>query len=70
MPSSRPKGVWQIIAGDRLTDPNWAAINVSRETCLSASLDKIATLSNLVLVGGSLDEGFRPLQFEYTAGLS
>ncbi len=35
VPSLRPTGVWQVVAGDRLTDPNWAAINVSKETCLS-----------------------------------
>ena len=35
VPSLRPTGVWQVVTGDRLTDPNWAAINVSKETCLS-----------------------------------
>jgi glyoxylase-like metal-dependent hydrolase (beta-lactamase superfamily II) len=35
VPSLRPTGVWQVVAGDRMKDPNWAAINVSKETCLS-----------------------------------
>jgi glyoxylase-like metal-dependent hydrolase (beta-lactamase superfamily II) len=29
VPSIRPAGVWQVIVGDRLTDPNWVAINVN-----------------------------------------
>jgi glyoxylase-like metal-dependent hydrolase (beta-lactamase superfamily II) len=29
-PSPRPAGVWQVVSGDRLSDPNWAAINVNR----------------------------------------
>ena len=36
MPSLRPTGVWMVSSGDRLTDPNWAAINVNRETFLSS----------------------------------
>ena len=35
-PSLRPEGVWWITAGDRLSDPTWAAINVNRETFLSS----------------------------------
>jgi glyoxylase-like metal-dependent hydrolase (beta-lactamase superfamily II) len=34
VPSPRPSGVWQVVSGDRLSDPNWAAINVDREKCL------------------------------------
>ncbi len=65
-PSPRPHGVWQTVSGDRLTDPDWAAINVAREKCLSAAPDKIATLSNLRVVGGSLTPGFTPTTLEYT----
>jgi glyoxylase-like metal-dependent hydrolase (beta-lactamase superfamily II) len=36
-PSPRPSGAWQTVSGDRLADPNWAAINVNREKYLSAS---------------------------------
>lgn len=28
-PSPRPPGVWQTVVGDRLSDPNWVAINVN-----------------------------------------
>jgi glyoxylase-like metal-dependent hydrolase (beta-lactamase superfamily II) len=31
VPAIRPEGDWQVIVGDRLTDPNWAAINVSEK---------------------------------------
>ena len=57
VPSWRPVGVWQTVWGDRLTDPNWAAINVDRERCLSAPPEQIATLSNLEILGGVLEIG-------------
>jgi hypothetical protein len=37
VPSPRPSEVWQVVSGDRLTDPNWAAINVNLEKCLATS---------------------------------
>jgi glyoxylase-like metal-dependent hydrolase (beta-lactamase superfamily II) len=66
-PAPRPTGVWQVVYGDRLTDLNWAAINVNKDKCLSAPPDKIASLSNLELKGGCLDAEFRPAQLSYTA---
>ena len=73
VPSLRPTDVWQVVAGERLTDPNWAAINVSKDQCLSAAPDKIATLSNLQISGSSqmsgavLDAGFSPTHCDYRA---
>jgi glyoxylase-like metal-dependent hydrolase (beta-lactamase superfamily II) len=69
-PAPRPSGAWQVVSGDRLSDPNWAAINVNRDNCLTAPPDKIVTLSNLQLVGGSLNEAFKPALFTYTADLA
>jgi hypothetical protein len=66
-PSPRPSGVWQVVSGDRLSDPHWAAINVNREKCLTAQPDQIASLSNLLLKGGTLQEVFKPSLFRYTA---
>jgi glyoxylase-like metal-dependent hydrolase (beta-lactamase superfamily II) len=66
VPSLRPTDAWQVVVGDRLSDPNWAAINVARGRCLSAPPEKIATLSNLQVEGASLEPGFSPLHHTYT----
>jgi glyoxylase-like metal-dependent hydrolase (beta-lactamase superfamily II) len=68
-PSPRPSGGWQTVSGDRLSDPNWAAINVNRDHCLTAPPDQIATLSNLQLTGGSLNEPFKPDRLTYAVDL-
>jgi len=68
-PSPRPSGVWQVVSGDRLSDPNWAAINVNRDRCLTAHPDQIASLSNLQFKGCTLNEAFKPSIFAYTADL-
>ena len=31
VPSYRPLGLFQVIVGDRLHDPNWVAVNVNRD---------------------------------------
>lgn len=67
VPSLRPTDAWQVVVGDRLTDPNWAAINVAKGRCLSAPPAQIATLSNLQVRGAALSPGFTPDQTEYTA---
>jgi glyoxylase-like metal-dependent hydrolase (beta-lactamase superfamily II) len=36
VPSYRPPGLFQVIIGDRMHDPNWVAVNVHREHYLSA----------------------------------
>ncbi len=66
VPSLRPTDtdVWQVVVGDRLTDPNWTAINVSKD-CLTVPADQIATLSNLQMSGATLNVGFTPFGFNY-----
>jgi hypothetical protein len=59
-PSLRPQGAWWVVVGDRLGDPDWAAINVSKETCLSTPPGRIATLSLLEVTPGSLAEPLEP----------
>jgi len=68
-PSLRPTDMWQTVVGDRLTDPNWAAINVSKD-CLTTPPDKIATLSNLQVNGGGLEPGFKLFNYDYQASVS
>ena len=34
-PSLRPTDAWQVVVGDRLSDPNWAAINVAKGRLVS-----------------------------------
>lgn len=69
-PSPRPAGVWQTVSGERLSDPNWAGINVARETCLSAPPDQIATLSHLQITGGALAPAFSPSVTDYVVALT
>jgi glyoxylase-like metal-dependent hydrolase (beta-lactamase superfamily II) len=69
-PSLRPTDMWQTVVGDRLTDPNWAAINVSKDSCLTTPPDKIATLSNLQVNGGGLEPGFKLYNYNYEASVS
>jgi hypothetical protein len=66
VPSLRPTDVWQVVVGNRLTDPNWVAINVSKGSCLTVPPDKIATLSNLQVNHAALEPGFTPFGFNYT----
>ncbi len=66
VPSLRLAGYSQVIIGDRLTDPNWVSINVTKDRCLTTSPDKMATLSNLaVSEDHSLD--FTPNRSSYKA---
>jgi Cadherin-like beta sandwich domain len=58
IPSYRPVGGWQVMVSDRMQDPNWAAINVNKERCLSTTSDKIATLSNIEVAGATLNGRF------------
>ncbi len=67
VPSLRPAGIWQVVVGNRLADPHWAAINVHRDHCLTAPPDQIATLSRLELSHGRLRKPLRPGQFDYDA---
>lgn len=67
VPAPRPSGAWQVVSGDRLSDPNWAAINVNRDKCMTTHPEHIASLSNLQLKGSPLNEIFKPSSFNYTA---
>ena len=69
VPSLRPPGVWQVVVGDRMHDPNWVSINVTKEGCLFTAPDKITALSNLELnEGGAID--FSPAHLEYSTSVS
>lgn len=67
VPSLRPTDAWQVVVGDRIADPNWAAINVAKGRCLTTPPDQIAALSNLQLRGAALEPGFTPGQHAYAA---
>jgi glyoxylase-like metal-dependent hydrolase (beta-lactamase superfamily II) len=42
VPSYRPPGLFQVIVGDRLHDPNWVAINVDRDHYLPLPANRTA----------------------------
>ena len=66
VPSLRPAGIWMAVQGDRISNPNWASINVRKETCLSQPHTHIASLSNILVQGGVLDAPFVPTTTHYT----
>jgi len=68
VPSLRPPGVWQTVIGDRMHDPNWIAINVTKEGCLLSPPEKITALGNLELSEGT-EIDFLPTQLEYTSSV-
>ncbi|HEY3289172.1 MAG TPA: MBL fold metallo-hydrolase [Anaerolineae bacterium] len=70
VPSLRPTGVWQTVEGDRLSNPDWVSINVSKGSYLTSPPEKLATLSNLQVNGGTLDQSFKPdvLHYALTVG--
>jgi glyoxylase-like metal-dependent hydrolase (beta-lactamase superfamily II) len=70
IPSYRPAGALQVTRGDRMHDPNWVAINVNKEHCLPAPVDKIAGLTRLAIAGAVLKPAFRPDVKTYTASLA
>lgn len=65
-PSLRPRGGWWAQVGDRVRDPNWAAINVAREGFLSLPSIRLATLAYLGVQGGTLEPRFGPETLTYT----
>ncbi len=70
VPSYRPAGLWQVVVGDRMSDPNWVAINVRKATYLPAPVDQITDLAGLTLGGARLDQPFDPRTHEYAATLT
>jgi glyoxylase-like metal-dependent hydrolase (beta-lactamase superfamily II) len=69
VPSLRPPGVWQVVVDDRMHDPNWVSINVTKEGCLFTAPDKITALSNLELTEGEPID-FSPALLEYSTSVS
>src|SRR6201992_3105538 len=45
IPSWRPRGMQQIVVGDRFADPNWFGMNVDSQTFLPAPPDEIDSLT-------------------------
>lgn len=66
VPSYRPTGLWQVVVGDRFTDPNWVAINVNRAHYLPAPVEKIDSLSRIAFKGLKLSPEFTPVTRDYT----
>lgn len=69
IPSWRPPGIWQIVIGDRYSDPNWIGVNVARETYLPAKPDQIAGLTEVKLTGAHLTQNLDPDVHTLTARL-
>ena len=69
IPSYRPAGALQVTRGDRMHDPNWVAVNVNKEHCLPAPVDRIAGLTRLAISGVTLEPSFRPDVRTYSASL-
>jgi glyoxylase-like metal-dependent hydrolase (beta-lactamase superfamily II) len=67
IPSWRPAGIWQLVEGDRFSDPNWFGVNVNRKTFLPAPPDQIAGLTALSLSGARLAQVFDPAVHDYRA---
>jgi glyoxylase-like metal-dependent hydrolase (beta-lactamase superfamily II) len=60
VPSYRPAGLEQVVVGNRLTDPNWASINVNKEHYLPATIGEISSLSAIGLKGAKLSTLLMP----------
>lgn len=67
VPSYRPRGIKQIVVGDRLTDPNWFGINLNPQTFLPAPPDQIASLTLIELQGATLTTRFTSTAHDYQA---
>lgn len=67
IPSWRPAGIWQLVEGDRFSDPDWFGVNVNRKSFLPAPPDQIAGLTALSLSGARLNQAFDPAVHDYHA---
>jgi glyoxylase-like metal-dependent hydrolase (beta-lactamase superfamily II) len=65
IPSWRPAGIWQVVEGDRFTNPDWFGVNVNRKTFLPAAPDQIAGLTALRLTGARLSQPLDPAIHDY-----
>ena len=64
-----PRGIKQIVVGDRFTDPNWFGINVNAQTFLPAPPDQIASLTLIDLQGATLTTRFTSTTHDYKANV-
>jgi glyoxylase-like metal-dependent hydrolase (beta-lactamase superfamily II) len=69
VPSYRPRGIKQIVVGDRFTDPNWFGMNVNAQTFLPAPPDEIASLTLIELRGAALTTRFTSTTHDYQANV-
>ena len=69
IPSWRPQGIWQVVVGNRYTDPNWFGANVDRSRYLPAKPDQIAGLVEVKLTGAHLVQALDPEVHTLTAVL-
>ncbi len=69
IPSWRPQGIYQVVVGDRYSDPNWFGANVDRNTYLPAKPDQIAGLIEVKLTGAHLAQNLDPAVHNLTAVL-
>lgn len=69
IPSWRPPGIWQVVVGNRYTDPNWFGANVDRSRYLPAQPDHIAGLVEVKLTGAHLAHNLDPEVHALTAVL-
>jgi hypothetical protein len=67
VPSYRPRGLQQIVVGDRFTDPNWFGINVNARTFLPAPPGQIASLTLIEVKGATLTSRFTSTVHDYRA---
>jgi glyoxylase-like metal-dependent hydrolase (beta-lactamase superfamily II) len=67
VPSYRPAGALQVTRGDRMHNPNWVAINVNKDHCLPAPVEKIAGLTRFEIAGAVLKPAFTPDVKSYRA---
>jgi glyoxylase-like metal-dependent hydrolase (beta-lactamase superfamily II) len=70
VPSYRPRGLQQIVVGDRFTDPNWFGMNVDAQTFLPAPPDEINSLTIIELEGATLTGRFTSTVHDYRAKVS
>ncbi|HEY2401439.1 MAG TPA: MBL fold metallo-hydrolase [Steroidobacteraceae bacterium] len=69
VPSYRPRGIKQIVVGDRFTDPNWFGMNVNAQTFLPAPPAEIASLTLIELQGAALTTRFTSTTHDYKANV-
>jgi glyoxylase-like metal-dependent hydrolase (beta-lactamase superfamily II) len=67
IPSLRPRGLQQIVVGDRFTDPNWFGMNVDSQTFLPAPPDEIDSLTLIQLKGATMRSRFTSSVHDYRA---